>query len=118
VVDTIVDELSLAPELWHQRAYLARVISLVPEDGARDEGIVPLAAFVDGKADGGTPDAVALTLEADGSGAIYPVIYGRRAGAISEHYVEPDLLLRYDTADVRRRVAEIVAGFGVGAARP
>jgi hypothetical protein len=83
-----------------------------------DEGIGPLAALVDVNADGGTPDAVALTLEADGSGAIYPVIYGRRAGAISEHHVEPDLLLRYDTADVRRRVAEIVAGFGVGAARP
>ena len=117
VVETIVDVLALAPELWHQRAYLARVISLDPEDGARDEGIVPLAAFVDGNADGGVPDAVALTLEADGSGAIYPVIYARRAGAISEHDVEPDLLLRYDTADVRRRVAGIVAGFGVGAAR-
>ena len=36
------------PELWHQRAYLARVISLDPSTGPRDEGIVPLAAFVDG----------------------------------------------------------------------
>jgi thioredoxin reductase len=117
VVETIVDELALAPELWHQRAYLARVISLDPADGARDEGIVPLAAFVDGNADGGTPDAVALTLEADGTGAIYPVIYARRGGTVSEHDVEPDLLLRYDTADVRRQVADIVAGFGVEAAR-
>ena len=57
-----------APELWHQRAYLARVISLDPADGPRDEGIVPLAAFVDGLGDDGTADALALTLEADGTG--------------------------------------------------
>ena len=40
----------MAPELLHQRAYLARVISLDPSTGPRDEGIVPLAAFVDGSA--------------------------------------------------------------------
>jgi thioredoxin reductase len=115
VVETVVGELASAPELWHQRAYLARVISLDPERGARDEGIVPLAAFVDGGADDGSGDAVALTLEADGSGAIYPVIYARRAGVLSEEAIEADLLLRYDTATVRRRVAEIVGQFGVGA---
>jgi len=109
LVDTLVAHLSLSPELWHQRAYLARVVSLDPTDGPRDEGLVPLEAFVDGGGDDGQGDAVAVTLEADGSGAIYPVVYARRDGRIEEHTFDPDILLRYDTPEVRRRLAEIVA---------
>ena len=108
LVSTILGELSSAPELWHQRAYLARVISLDGGDGLRDEGIVPLAAFVDGIGDDGTGDALALTLEADGTGAIYPVIYLRRGGRVEERMIEPDPLLRFDTAGVQARVEEIV----------
>jgi thioredoxin reductase len=113
LIDTVVGELSASPELWHQRAYLARIISLDPGRGALNEGLMPLSAFVDGAADGGLADSVALTVEADGSGAIYPVLYARRAGVLTEHVIEADLLLRYDTPPVRRQVAEIVAGFGV-----
>jgi thioredoxin reductase len=109
LVDAIQTELTEAPALWHQRAYLARVISLDPSLGPRDEGIVPLAAFVDGLGDDGTGDALALTLEADGSGAIYPVLYLRRDGRVEERMIDPDPLLRFDTPDVRRRVEEIVA---------
>ena len=54
-----------------------------------------------------------MTLEADGSGAIYPVVYARRGTAIDEHTFEPDLLLRYDTPAVRERLAAIVAPFGI-----
>jgi thioredoxin reductase len=109
LVATIQTELAMAPELWHQRAYLARVISLDPAAGPRDEGIVPLAAFVDGLGDDGTGDALGLTLEADGTGAIYPVIYLRRDGRVEERMIDPDPLLRYDTPAVRARVEEIVA---------
>jgi hypothetical protein len=109
LIDTLVKHLSFSPELWHQRAYLARIVSLDPADGPRDEGLVPLEAFVDGGGDDGAGDAVALTLEADGSGAIYPVVYVRRDGRVEEHMFDPDLLLRYDTPEVRRRLAEIVA---------
>src|SRR6185312_15109706 len=84
LVTRIQTELAMAPELWHQRAYLARVISLDPGDRPRDEGIVPLAAFVDGLGDDGAGDALALTLEADGTGAIYPVTYLRRGGRVEE----------------------------------
>jgi thioredoxin reductase len=108
LVARIQSELALAPELWHQRAYLARVISLDPGDGPRDEGIVPLAAFVDGVGDDGGVDALALTLEADGSGAIYPVIYLRRNGRVEERPIDPDPLLRFDTPSVMARVEEIV----------
>ena len=58
---------------------------------------MPLAAFVDAKGDDGEGDALAITLEADGSGAIYPVLYLRRAGRVEERPIEPDPLLRFDT---------------------
>ncbi len=50
-----------------------------------------------------------VTLEADGSGAIYPVLFARTAGTTTEHILEPDLLLRYDGADARRVIAEVVS---------
>jgi thioredoxin reductase len=113
LVDAIVTELTTAPELWHQRAYLAKVISLDQAVGLRDEGIVPLAAFVDALGDDGAGDALALTLEADGNGGIYPVLYLRQGGRVEERVIEADALLRYDTAATRARVAEIVAEAGV-----
>ena len=108
LVPTVLSELATAPELWHQRAYLARVISLDPGEGPRDEGIVPLAAFVDGVGDDGTADSLALTIEADGTGTIYPVLYLRRDGRVEERMIEPDPLLRFDTPAIQARVGEIV----------
>ena len=55
-----------------------------------------------------TGDAIAVTLEADGSGAIYPVVYARRGGRLEEVMFDPDPLLRYDTPAVRARLAELV----------
>jgi thioredoxin reductase len=104
----IVDMLVLAPGLWHQRAYLARVVTLDPERGPIDLGLVPLAAFVDGMGDDGAGDAIAVTLEADGTGALYPVLYHRHGGRLDERPIEPDPLLRFDTAEVRAGVAAVV----------
>ena len=118
LVDTLARELAASPELWHQRAYLTHVFSLDQSEGIRDEGIQPLAAFVDGTGDDGTTDAIALTIEADGSGAIYPVVYTRREGRLDEHAFDADPLLRYDTPDVRRRLAELVRNVSTGAAAP
>ncbi len=112
LVERLAGILSSSPELWHQRAYLARVVSLDAAAGPQDEGVVPLAAFVDGAGDDGAGDAIALTLEADGSGSIYPVVYARRGGRLEEHPFEPDILLRYDTDLVRGRLGEVVRGFG------
>jgi thioredoxin reductase len=117
LVEMLVAQLSSAPELWHQRAYLARVVSLDASAGPRDEGIVPLSAFVDGVGDDGSGDALAVTLESDGSGAIYPVVYARRNGRLEEHPIEADLLLRYDTQAVRDRLATIVSAAGWAARR-
>ncbi len=104
LVDFLATELAEAPELWHQRAYLSRVITVDPGDGIRDEGVVPLAHALDT----GGPDAIILTLEADGSGAIYPVLYTRIAGATTEHVLDPDPLLRYDTDATRHALHGVV----------
>jgi Predicted flavoprotein involved in K+ transport len=103
VVGFVAAELAESPELFHQRGYLARVLTADPAGGVRDDGVQPLAHVLDG----GGPDALATTLEADGSGAIYPVLYTRIGGRIVEHAIEPDPLMRFDTADARRAIAEL-----------
>jgi thioredoxin reductase len=113
LVDVVVGELTTTPELWHQRAYLAKVISLDATAGARDAGIVPLAAFVDAAGDDGAGDALAITLEADGSGAIYPVLYLRRGGRVEERAIDPDALLRFDTPAARAQIAGILSEAGI-----
>jgi thioredoxin reductase len=96
-------ELAESPELFHQRGYLARVLTADPAGGVRDDGVLPLAHVLD--ADG--PDALAITLEADGSGAIYPVLYTRIKGRIVEQAIEPDPLMRFDTAEARRLIEDL-----------
>ena len=105
VVDFLLDELTQGPELWHQRAYLARVLTLEPADGIRDQGILPLAWFVDASG----PDAIAATLETDGTGAVYPVIYLRRDGSVTEHAIDAHPLLDYRTEAARAALASILA---------
>jgi hypothetical protein len=103
-VSTIASELGEAPELWHQRAYLARVFTVDPEAGLVDDGVQPLTHYLDA----GGPDAVAATLEADGTGAIFPVLYTRMGGEIRERAMQADPLLRYDGPDARREILAIV----------
>jgi len=104
LVDTIAAELADAPELWHQRAYLARVFTVDPTSGLVDDGVQPLTHFLDV----GGPNAVAVTLEADGTGAIFPVLYTRIDGDIRERAMVADPLLRYDGPDARAEVFAIV----------
>jgi thioredoxin reductase len=99
----LATEVAEAPELFHQRSYLCRVVEL-DADGPHDAGLMPLAAFLD---EGG-PDAVAVTLEADGSAAIYPVVYVRRDGRTTEHDLEPDALLDFRAPGYAGAIGAIV----------
>ncbi len=100
----VLAELTRGPEVWHQRSYLARTYSVDAEQGIRDEGIAPLSAFLD--AGGG--NGLAATLEADGTGDIYPAIYLRVGGQIQERLMTPHPLLNYETADARKQLNEIL----------
>src|SRR6266516_4879469 len=79
VVPFLVAELARAPELWIQKGYLARAVCF-DSDGIYDDGIVPLAHFVDASG----PDAVAAAVEVDADGKIVPVLYVRRAGRLDD----------------------------------
>jgi thioredoxin reductase len=115
VVPYLLDQLSNGPELWHQRAYLARVINLDRDRGVTNEGIVPLQYFLDA----GGVDAVAATLESNGQGNPYPVVYVRKDGTVEEHALAPDPLLDFtgrDYHDELRKVLEPVSSGAPSAA--
>jgi thioredoxin reductase len=108
--DHLLSEATRAPELWHQKAYLASVVSLDPDEGVRDVGILPLTHFLD--RDG--PDAVAMTVESDG-GSIYPVVYVRRHGQTEEHALEPDPLHDFEGRAYKRALGTILGRLTAGA---
>lgn len=52
-----------------------------------------------------------MTLEADGTGSIYPAVYLRRDGALEERLLTPHPLLEYDSDETRRELESILARF-------
>ena len=100
VVGFLAGELARAPELWSQKAHLARGLAFGDAGGVRDEGIVPLAQFVDH--DEG--DACAVAVEYDADGAIVPALYVRRGGRLAEHVLPPHPLHAFDGDDYRREL--------------
>jgi thioredoxin reductase len=105
VVPHLLAELAHAPELWVQKGYLARVVDADGSGGFRDDGIVPLAEFVDRD----TGDACAVAVEYDADGTIIPVVYVRRGGRLVEHALPPHPLHTFDTDEHRRQLAECLA---------
>jgi thioredoxin reductase len=95
IVPFLLAEATRGPELWHQRSYLCRVISIDPDAGIQDEGITPLAHFVDASG----PDAVAMTLESNGKDDLYPVAYLRRHGGVTEHALPSNPLHQFESAE-------------------
>jgi hypothetical protein len=91
VVPFLLAELARAPELWIQKGYLARVLTL-NGDGGVDEGILPLAHFVDSAG----PAGVAAAVEVAADGAIVPVVYLRQNGGVEEHVLPVHPLREFD----------------------
>jgi thioredoxin reductase len=100
VVPLLLREASSAPELWIQKGYLARVLSV--GDGIRDEGILPLTHFVDD----GPPEGFALTVELDPRGTIHPVVYVRRRGSVAEHPLDSHPLHDYTSDGYMRELGD------------
>jgi thioredoxin reductase len=105
VVPYLLAELAHAPELWTQKGYLARVVAVDGADGFRNEGIAPLADFVD--REGG--DACAVAVEYDADGTIIPVVYVRRGGHLEEHALPRHPLHTFGTDEHREQVGACLA---------
>jgi thioredoxin reductase len=101
VVQFLLKEASFGPELWHQRSYLARVVTIDPSVGIIDQGILPLANFTDA----GGPDAIAIALEANGRDDPYPAVYVRRSGTMKEFLLPPHPLLDFEGAPYQDELA-------------
>jgi hypothetical protein len=106
VVSYLLHEFTNAPELWHQKSYLARVLIRDEKRGVVDDGIVPLQRFLDS----GPADAVAATLEENPAGDIYPVLYTRRGGVSAEHDLSPHPLHDFRTRDHEKAVVGALEG--------
>jgi thioredoxin reductase len=100
VVDHVIGLATNAPELWHQQAYLARVLEWSATGAITDRGVVPLAHFADALG----PDAAAITIETDASGDIHPALYVRRGGTVSEHLLPSHPLHDFGTDEHRRQL--------------
>jgi thioredoxin reductase len=109
--DHLLAEATRAPELWNQKAYLCSVVTVSADDGIRDHGTQPLTHFLDS----GGPDAAAMTVEADGQGSIYPVVYIRRDGKVDEHALDPHPMNDYEGAVYRRDLGAILDLIAPGA---
>ncbi|MDQ3097370.1 MAG: NAD(P)-binding domain-containing protein, partial [Chloroflexota bacterium] len=102
VIPFLLGELTNGPELWHQKAYLARVLRADPGQGIVDDGVWPLTHFLDASAG----DGIAATMEENAAGGIYPCLYLRRAGVVREVLLPPNPLLDYRTTDNEWLLAE------------
>src|SRR5438034_10610482 len=81
VVPYLLEQATFEAALWRQQSHLARTVSLDPSEGIRDEGILPLAPFLDS----GGPPAVAIAVETDPENNLRIAAYVRRDGRVSEH---------------------------------
>jgi thioredoxin reductase len=97
-------ELGRCSDLWGQKAYLARVVTLDEGGRAFDRGVQPLWSFVD-EAGG---DAVAVTIETDRAGTTFPVVYLRRGTRLTETGLDPHQLNDFTGHDYERAIAAIV----------
>jgi thioredoxin reductase len=106
VVGRLLTSASAAPELWHQKSYLAHAVSRDPDGLIRDEGIVSLAEYVDAAG----PDGAAITVETDDRGDIHPAVYVRRHGRVDgDATLESSPLLDFRSPDHHARLSSLVA---------
>jgi hypothetical protein len=107
ILDRLLISASTAPELWHQKSYLARALSRGSDGLVHDEGIVSLAEFVDAAG----PDGVAVTVETDDRGDIHPAVYVRRRGRVdADARLSSDPLLDFGGAEQRAQLASLIDG--------
>jgi thioredoxin reductase len=107
LVGYLLSASSEAGELWNQQAYLCRVVKLDAKKGFFEDGIQPLAHFVD------TPgeDAIAMTVETDSDGDVHPAVYFRQKGVVTEHLLTTGPLLDFRTKDNKSQLDSLIKDF-------
>jgi hypothetical protein len=106
VVPYLLEQTTFEGALWRQQAHLARVVSLDPSEGIRDEGILPLAPYLDSTG----PPAVAVSVETDPDDNLYPAVYLRRGGRVSEHLLPPAFMHDFRTSRHRAELGDLLKG--------
>lgn len=101
-VDHLLSELAHSPGLMSQKGYLASTIRR-SNGGWVSDGLQTVAAFTSG-----TGAGLAATIEPGPEGVIHPALYLRRHGETSQHLLEPDPFLAFDTPELHDQLAEIV----------
>jgi hypothetical protein len=71
---------------------------------------MPLTTFLDG----GGSDAIAMTIEADGT-SIFPVVYVRQGDRQEEHALEPDPLNDFEGMPYKRELGALLDRVAPGA---
>jgi len=99
LVPFLLSELRGGPEIWTQKGYLARAV--YPD---RSTGIVPLAHFLDHCEHG----SIALTIEMNAEGDIYPVSYRRAGDEIDEHALPPHALNDFGGTEYRAALESLL----------
>ncbi len=105
VLPYLLAEVSHAPELWNQKSYLARIVLVDATRGIIDDGILPLQQFVDSEG----VDGVAIAVEANPAGEIYPAVYVRRANQLTEQLLPSNPLLDFEAAEHRAALTMVLA---------
>jgi thioredoxin reductase len=106
IVRYLLSEATHGPELWNQQSYLARVLSIGGDGTIVDDGILPLAHFVDSNGS----DGIAMAVETDGEGDIHPAVYIRRGGRVEEHTLPSSPLLDYETVEHSSQLSSLLKG--------
>jgi thioredoxin reductase len=104
VAPFLAGELCRCPDLWGQKAYLARVVELDGGGLASDRGVQPLWHFVDASG----PDAVAVTIETDRDGVTFPGVYVRRRGRLREERLDPQPLNDFEGERYSRELRALI----------
>ena len=106
VVERLLTAASTAPELWHQKSYLAHALSRDPDGVIREDGIVSLAEYVDAAG----PDGAAITVETDDKGDIHPAVYVRRRGRVdADAVLDSSPLTEYRTGEHRAQLQALIS---------
>ena len=105
VLDLLLRELSTAPELWHQKSYLAPR----PLPRPRRHGSRRGRRLAGGVRRRSGPDGVAITVETDDRGDIHPAVYIRRRGRVeSDAVLDGSPLHDYRTPAHRAQLRSLV----------